>query len=251
MVKKAAKEGKIQGTRVSRRAPTVTHLLFADDSFFFAEGCLDDARALKDIFNRYAATSGQLINFHKSSIMFSKNIHPIPEEGIAVILEIQQPLDTGRYLGVPSCVGRNKRAIFKHLKERIWNCIQTWRSQRISSTRREVLIKAVAQAIPTYFMNTFLFTDGMIKEIERLMNGYWWGSGGGGGGVVRWLRWERLSIRKEFGGMVFRDPLGFVLAMLGKQGWNFFTDSNALVSRNTKPNTVPKGICFQQRKVVT
>ncbi|CAN1332541.1 Putative ribonuclease H protein At1g65750 [Linum perenne] len=33
---------------------------------------------------------------------------------------------------------------------------------------------------------------------------------------LSWMRWERLCVRKEFGGMGFRDLHGFNLAMLGK-----------------------------------
>ncbi|CAN0888737.1 Transposon TX1 uncharacterized 149 kDa protein [Linum grandiflorum] len=238
MIKKAVADDTLHGTRVCRGSPTVTHLLFADDSFFFARATIPDARALKEIFDKYAAASGQLINFQKSGIMCSRNTHPMLKDGIEAILDIHNPLDTGRYLGLPSCVGRNKRQIFQHLKERIWKRIQVWRGRKLSMAGREVLIKAVAQAIPTYFMNTFLFTDGMIKEIERLMNSFWWSSGGGGG--VRWMRWERLSVRKEFGGMGFRNPLSFNLAMLGKQGWKLLTDPNALVSRIYKAKYFPK-----------
>ncbi|CAN0905267.1 Transposon TX1 uncharacterized 149 kDa protein [Linum grandiflorum] len=244
MIRKAAVSGQLTGTRVCRRAPPITHLLFADDSFFFTRATIGDARVLKEILDRYAGASGQLINYQKSGIMFSKNTHRMLGEGISAILDIFNPVDTGRYLGLPSCVGRNKRQIFKHLKDRIWQRIQVWRGRKMSPAGREVLIKAVAQAIPTYYMNTFLLTDGMVKEIERLMNSFWWGTRNGGGGGVSWMRWERLSIRKDYGGMGFRDLLGFNLAMLGKQGWKLLTEPEALVSRVYKAKYFPKGDFF-------
>ncbi|CAN0916241.1 Uncharacterized mitochondrial protein AtMg00310 [Linum grandiflorum] len=92
-------------------------------------------------------------------------------------------------------------------------------------------------------MNMFLLTDGMIKEIKRMMNIFWWGSKrtGGGGGGIPWMRWERLSIRKEFGRMKFRDIIGFNLAMLGKQGWKLLNDPTALFSRVYKAKYFPIG----------
>ncbi|CAN0921130.1 Transposon TX1 uncharacterized 149 kDa protein [Linum grandiflorum] len=184
MIRQAAVAERLTGTRVCRGAPSITHLLFADDSFFFARATIGDARVLKEILTQYGDASGQLVNYQKSGVMVSKNTHPMLAEGISTILGIHNPIDTGRYLGLPSCVGRNKRNIFKHLKDRIWRRMQAWRGRRISNAGREVLIKSVAQAIPTYYMNTFLLTNGMVKDIERMMNSFWWGTKGERGGGV-------------------------------------------------------------------
>ena len=64
-----------------------------------------EARRVKQILETFAAASGQAINFQKSGICFSKNTHPMLQEGISAILDVHNPLDTGRYLGLPSLVG--------------------------------------------------------------------------------------------------------------------------------------------------
>lgn len=38
-------------------------------------------------------------------------------------------------------------------------------------------------------------------------------------------------MRKEYGGMGFRHLYGFNLAMLGKQGWKFTSNHDAIVLR--------------------
>ncbi|KAG4377659.1 hypothetical protein GLYMA_18G177350v4 [Glycine max] len=48
---------------------------------------------------------------------------------------------------------------------------------------------------------------------------------------MKWIKWEKLTVRKEDGGLNFRNLLGFNLAMLGKQGWKFISHPNAMVSR--------------------
>ena len=53
------------------------------------------------------------------------------------------------YLGLPTLVGRNKKASFDHLKQRVWKKLQGWEGKLLSQFGREVLIKAVIQAIPT------------------------------------------------------------------------------------------------------
>ena len=43
--------------------------------------------------------------------------------------------------------------------------------------------------------------------------------------------WERLLVHNFFGGMGFKDLTSFNVAMLGKHGWRFQTDSSSLVCR--------------------
>ena len=48
-----------------------------------------------------------------------------------------------KYLGLPSLVGRHKKASFNYIKERVWRKIQGWKEKLLSQARREVLIKSV------------------------------------------------------------------------------------------------------------
>ncbi|MCH82487.1 RNA-directed DNA polymerase (Reverse transcriptase), partial [Trifolium medium] len=129
-------------------------------------------------------------------------------------------MGTGKYLGLPSTIGRKKKAIFGYVRDRVWQKIQHWSGKHLSKARREVLIKSVAQAIPTYCMSTFLLPTTLGEEIQRMINSFWWGTNRRQGRGINWLSWDKLTMQKEFGGMGFRHLYGFNLAMLGKQGHN-------------------------------
>ena len=46
---------------------------------------------------------------------------------------------------------------------------------RLFITRRDVLIKSVAQAVPQYYMCAFLLPPSLLEELQRLINSFWWG----------------------------------------------------------------------------
>lgn len=64
-----------------------------------------------------------------------------------------------------------------------------------------------------------------------MINLFWWGTNCGSGRGIRWLSWQKLTIRKAFGGTRFRHFHGFNMAMLGKQAKKFIFNPNTMVSR--------------------
>ncbi|KAK3225712.1 hypothetical protein Dsin_005574 [Dipteronia sinensis] len=68
-----------------------------------------------------------------------------------------------KYLGLPTLVGRNKLLTFNEIKERVWKKVCSWKGDLFSFGGKEVLIKAVAQAIPTYTMSIFQLPKGISQ----------------------------------------------------------------------------------------
>lgn len=67
-------------------------------------------------------------------------------------LQLEKEIMSERYLGLHVYVGREKTKVFQFLKERVWQRIQGWKEKLLSKAGKEVLIKEVAYAIPTYAM---------------------------------------------------------------------------------------------------
>ena len=147
----------------AKRAPTISHFFFADDVFLFCRASVDEICHVKAILTAYEAALGLGINNTKFGIMGSRNLAADLMHGFSYILGIDKPINTGRYLGLLSLVGRSKKNIFRHIQERICKCLYRWGKRPISSAGKAILIKAATQPIPVYYMNVFLPLVATIK----------------------------------------------------------------------------------------
>ena len=125
-----------------------------------------------DILDTYAKCSGQQINKSKTTIFFSKCTTEEIRNHIKIALGVSEIKQYQQYLGLPSLVGKNKKANFNYIKERVWNKIQGWKEKLLSQARREILIKAVVQAIPTYTMSCFKLPVGLCKRLKALLESF-------------------------------------------------------------------------------
>ena len=87
----------------------------------------------------------------------------------------------------------------------------------LSRAGKDILIKAVAQSIPTYTMIVFQLPLKLCDELDAMCAKFWWGQVGEER-KIHCQRWEKLTQSKKDGGMSFRDLRAFNLAMLAKQG---------------------------------
>ena len=106
----------------------------------------------------------------------------------------------GKYLGLPSFVGKKKKASFNFIKEKVWRKLQCSEEKLLSQAGREVLIKTVVQAISTYTMSCFELSVGLCSEIQSLVKKFWWRQRRDCR-KIHWMRWENLCQPKKDGGM--------------------------------------------------
>ncbi|XP_019158562.1 PREDICTED: uncharacterized protein LOC109155332 [Ipomoea nil] len=197
MIRDYESRGKIHGFTVARNAPPISHLFFADDSFIFFKASVEEATNLKQLLKYYEKASGQSINLTKSSLAFSKNTPNPVRDQLSNILGIHHSGNNGNYLGLPMIIGRNKTEILKFIKNRIVSRIQGWNHRFISKAGREILLKSVLQALPSYAMRVFLLPKGLIQEVETTMNSYWWKGGGNNCKGIIWKTWKLYVHQKN------------------------------------------------------
>ena len=73
-----------------------------------------------EILSSYERVLGQKLNKDKTSLFFSKSSSVEMQNQIMGDLGVTILKQYEEYLGLPAMVGRNKRASFDHLKQKVW-----------------------------------------------------------------------------------------------------------------------------------
>jgi TPR repeat protein len=175
LLRQAQQEKELAGVRFGRGGPTITHLLFADDSIVFLEASQGNMDALKAVLEQYEECSGQKVNLQKSSIFFGKKCGEYYKRMLKSRIGIACEALSKCYLGLPTLVGRSKQGAFKHLTGRSRGKVSGWKGQGISMAGKETLIKSVLQAISTYTMGCFQLNKGQCSELSSVASLFWWG----------------------------------------------------------------------------
>jgi hypothetical protein len=130
----------IQGPRACRRAPEITHLLFADDSLLFFRAQEEQAVRVKVALERYRKANGQLINFDKCSILFNEKQDPTIIDRVKNQLNVNKVTFEAKYLGLPTPGGRLKADRFQSIVDRLTKRCSAWDERCLSAGGKDVLI---------------------------------------------------------------------------------------------------------------
>lgn len=110
---------------------------------------MTNCSTISTVLEIYELGSRQLVNLEKSVFCCSPNL----SEDLSGLLGIPHTDESKSYLGIPARTGRHKMKIFSHITSRVLKQLLAWRAIIFSAGGRQVLVKAVTQAILTYSMS--------------------------------------------------------------------------------------------------
>jgi len=153
LIERAVENKHLEGFSLCKNGAKISHLLFADDSLLFCHARMEDVSMIQEILGKYERASGQKINSNKTTIFFSGNVSNEAKLQVQNLLGVLEIKEYEKYLGLPVVVGRNKRASLNFIKDHFWGKLQGWKEKLLSQVGKEVLLKAMVQAIPTFAMS--------------------------------------------------------------------------------------------------
>jgi hypothetical protein len=107
----------------------------------------------------------------------------------------------------------------------VHHIIEGWKAKSLSQTGRLTLVKAVAAALPSYAMSTFLLLKSICNKLDQMFKNFWWGFPLSKAKNRSLKSWDSLCVPKAAGGLVLRKMKDVNLALISKLGWKLVSNS--------------------------
>ncbi|XP_026454907.1 uncharacterized protein LOC113355877 [Papaver somniferum] len=170
--------------------------------------------------------SGQVMNFEKSVVHFSKHTKPDVAITLTQILGVKITNSKERYLGSPLIIGHSKQEAFKSMEDNFNKRFSVWPSTSLSQSGRSTVIKHVLNSLPLYQMGFFKLPDHLMRKLTTIQRKFFWGHSSNRG--FNPVCYSQLCKSKDHGGLAFRDMEKLNLALLTKLVWRVCTEEEQL-----------------------
>jgi hypothetical protein len=170
LFKKAQEVGLL--AKLSKECDRFRVSLYADDATLFIKPTEEDLNVTIEILSIFAAASGLCTNMAKSEC------YPIHCEDIDLSFLATANLDASQfscqYLGLPLHYKKPSRAMLQHVIEKIRNRLPRWKKSFLSYPGREILVKSVLSAMPSYFLTVHKMHVWGFSKIDRFRRSFLW-----------------------------------------------------------------------------
>lgn len=250
LLNKVISNKSLEGIKMRKKCPVVSHLLFADDSLIFLEANPLFCSNFMQIASCFSEASGLSINVQKSRVCFSANTSEGLKEEIKQVLGMEEMDPSTKYLGLPAFWGKSKKEFLGYIRDRIVAKVRGWGNKQLNQAGKEVLIKSVLQTIPMYPFMCFKAPKSTCAQLNSIICNFWW-ENGDSGGKIHWGAWPKMTVQKGMGGMGFKDFGSFNDALLGRQFWRLLNNPNSLWAKVLKGLYFPNSSCLKAGRGAT
>jgi hypothetical protein len=89
LLKNVEQMGGLEGVKVCRKAPSISHLLFADDNLLFFRATTDQALQIKQVLTTFERCTGQLLSPGKCSMLVREDADDARIRQVRAILGLE------------------------------------------------------------------------------------------------------------------------------------------------------------------
>jgi len=156
------------GIKLSPALERIPCLLFADDCLLFCKADHTNCTRLKNILDEFCNQSGQLINYHKSTLTYSRNATATQRQLVAGVFNITHSESLGKYLGCPIFQQRINSNLFQGLINKAATKLDGWKANSLSKAGRTVLIQSHLEALPAHTMQCFELPKTVMNQLDSI-----------------------------------------------------------------------------------
>ncbi|XP_058752127.1 uncharacterized protein LOC131625264 [Vicia villosa] len=173
-------------------------LQFIDDTIILGDGDSNNFWSSKVIFRGFELMSGMKVNFHKSNI-YGINMSELSMLSASSFLSCNIDVFPCKFIGVMIGDIPRKAYLWKHLVNNLRNKLSSWKGKNLSMGGRVVMINAVLNAMPVYFLPLYKAPIQVLKEIKRIESNFLWR--GKNKRIIHWVSWDTVCSPVASGGL--------------------------------------------------
>jgi hypothetical protein len=218
LLKNSQAEGHLSGVKISGLTH-ILHILFVDDVLILTSASLAEWSIIHSIISTFCAASGLEINLHKSVFLALNAQEPLLTNlkelfGIAAA-ELKEGFS---YLGFFIKSSRYSSKDWLWLIDKFERRIHHWCNKLLSLGGRYILIKAVLESLPVYWMALAHIPVSVLRTLRQLIFSFLW-TGSKKNSGYHLCRWEAISKPKMMGGWGLRNLPFFYRALSANTLW--------------------------------
>ncbi|XP_021996007.1 uncharacterized protein LOC110893197 [Helianthus annuus] len=154
LLKKAKEIGVLRGINFTDHGANITHLFYADDALIMGEWSRENLQNTARILRVFYMCSGLRINIHKSNL-FGVGTDDIEVDNMMEVLGCKRGDFPFVYLGIQVGVNMSRISNWNMVIEVIKRRLESWKARTLSIAGRLVLIKAVLENLPIYYLSLY------------------------------------------------------------------------------------------------
>lgn len=221
-LQEALQDHQLAGISLGPNCPPIHSLMIVDDLLVCGKANVQEASTISDILNQFCCASGQVPNWNKSAILFSRNVPLQVKNDLRRIFQVPDLDNNTIHLGHPLILPAKERYVtYNFVYEKFKQKLTAYKANRLSHAARLTLIKYVSASIPVYYMSNILFSKKFLAKLMAIIRNFWW-TGVKDEATTKSLclrAWAGICIEKKIGGLGVRNLQAMNQSLILSAAW--------------------------------
>lgn len=227
----------LSGISLGPNCPPIHSLMFADDLLVCGKASVQEVSTISHILNQFCNDSGQVPNWNKSAITFSKNVHLQVRQDIKRIFPVPDMDVKTIHLGHPLILPtKDRSAAYNFVYDKFRSKLSACKANRLSHAARLKLLKSVFSSIPVYYISNILFSKKFLAKITAIIRNFWW-TGVREEPSTKSLclkAWADICTDKKIGGLGIRNLQAINQGLILSVAWRLAKDPQSQLAQILK-----------------
>lgn len=219
--------GSFKGMKISKNAPPISHLMYADDLLLASQAPIEKCYNLLNVLNKYSSSANQQFNLTKSSLIHHPRLSPATIHQLQAVFQLPFTSTPTTYLGVPLTMGRNSSTAYTTIVNKVALKMPGWKTHSMSPMGRLTMIKTLLAGTTNHIMQNTMLPGHVHKKLDKFYRNFLWGHSNSER-KLHPINWQKVTKPMQEGGLGIRAAAPMNKALFLKRAWSIQQNPSSL-----------------------